>query len=427
MLTDTACKSAKLTPPRKISDSGGLYLEITSTGSKLWRIAYRFKGKQKKLSIKGAYPEVTLAAARAERDKLKASLANGIDPGQEKNESKRPQSVNPTFAFVADEWFETKVIGENASDSTETGERRRVKRLKAAIGDMDASKIEPRDVLAAIRSMQKNGHHEEANRTRSTASRIFRYGIPFAYCVRDPAADLSAAMTMPQSTPRPALTDPVAFGGLLRDIENYRGYNGNVTGLAMQLLSLVVTRPVKEFTLAQWPEFDFKQARWTIPKERMKERDGEHIVPLSRQALAILKKLHAVTGHRKFVFSLAEDKPISGDTINNALRLMGYDTETQHCGHGFRTSFSTMLNMEYRADDEKVWHEDVIELQLAHLEGSTRKIYFRMGPDALWRPRCNLMQHWADRCDIMRDGGNVVALKPKRDAVQVKPKRRKVA
>jgi integrase len=289
-----------------------------------------------------------------------------------------------------------------------------VKLLKAEIGDMDASKIEPRDVLAAIRSIQKNGFHEEANRSRSTASRVFRYGIPFGYCVRDPAADLSAAMTKPQSTPRPALTDPAAFGGLLRDIENYQGHNGNVTGLAMQFLSLVVTRPVKEFTLAQWPEFDLAQARWTIPAERMKEREGQHIVPLSRQALAILKKLHAVTGKRKFVFSLSTDKPLGESTVNTALRAMGYDTQTQHCGHGFRSSFSSMINKEYRTDGEKVWHDDVIEMQLAHIEGSTRAIYNRTGPDSLMPQRIKLMQHWADRIDTMRDGGNVVPMKPKR-------------
>jgi integrase len=431
MLTDTKCKTIRHQgKPQKISDGGGLYLMVTPT-AKLWRMAYRFGGKQKTLSF-GEYGDankgVTLAAARTKRDTAKMAISQGIDPNQQKKEAKRPQSVNPTFGFVADEWFEAKVLGENASDSTETGERRRVKRLKAAIGDLDASKIEPRDVLAALRSMQKIGHHEEANRTRSTASRIFRYGIPFGYCVRDPAADLSAAMTKLQSKPRPALTDPATFGGLLRDIENYRGYNDNVTGLAMRLLPLVVTRPVKEFTLAQWPEFDFAQARWTIPKERLKEREGEHIVPLSRQALAILKQLHAVNSKRKFVFSLAEDKPISADTVNAALRGMGYDTKTQHCGHGFRTSFSTMLNKEYRADNEKVWHDDVIELQLAHLEGSTRRIYFRMGPDALWQPRSNLMQHWADKCDVMRDGGNVVPInKPTIGPINAPRKHRKVA
>src|SRR5258707_11044378 len=149
MLTDTECRTAKLTPPRKISDSGGLYLEITATKTKLWRMAYRFDGKQRTFYIKGAYPALSLADARTERDKAKAQLAQGIDPGQHKKEIKRPKSVNPTFAFVADEWFEAKVIGENASEVTAIGETRRVKRLKAAIGEMDASKIEPRDVLAA--------------------------------------------------------------------------------------------------------------------------------------------------------------------------------------------------------------------------------------------------------------------------------------
>jgi integrase len=429
MLTDTACKNAKLTPPRKISDSGGLYLEITSTGSKLWRVAYRFDGKQKKLSIKGAYPEVTLAEAREQRDAAKKLIAQGIDPGQQKKEAKRPQVVKSTFSFIAKEWYATKVIGEGLGESTQESTTRRMEVLNATLGDIEASKIEPADVLRAISDLQKRNKHCEAGRTRGVASRIFCYGIPYGYCVRDPAADLSAAMTSEDANrkPRPALTNPEAFGGLLRDIQKYRGWHGNIVGLALQLLPLVVTRPYKEFCLAQWPEFDFEQAIWTIPQARMKERDGEHIVPLSRQAIEVLKRLHKRTGHRKFVFSLGEDEPITENAINMALKSMGYCTKTQHCGHGFRRSFSSIINKEYRPDGTKVWHNDVIELQLAHHEKSTRAIYNETGPESLLSQRAKLLQHWADRIDIMRDGGNVVSMKPKRDAVQIKPKRRKVA
>jgi integrase len=418
MLTDTAVKNATLTPPRKISDKGGLYLEITATGTKLWRVAYRFHGKQKTLYLDGAYPALTLGEARIQRDTAKAQLAKGLDPGQQKQVAKRCGEgvTKPTFRFVAQEWYATKVIGEGLSDSVREASTRRMNRLNAVLGDMVASEIEPADVLRAISGVQKQQKHCEANRTRGVASQIMCYGIPYGYCVRDAAADLASAMVSETANSKslPGLTDAAAFGKLLRDVANYNGQCGNVTGLAIKFLALTVVRPGKELTRAEWSEFDFKEATWTIPKSRMKEREGGHMVPLSRQALAILKELHAITGKRRYAFSLSKDEPMARSTINNALRNMKYDTENEHCGHGFRTSFSTMLNREYRDNDEKVWHDDVIELQLAHLEGSTRKVYFRMGPDALWKPRSNMMQHWADRIDVMRDGGNVVPMTPTR-------------
>jgi integrase len=420
MLKATECKNAKYEgKPKKISDGGGLYLFVTPS-AKLWQMAYRFGGKQKTASF-GEYHSdakrgVTLAAARDARNAAKSLLAKGIDPGQEKKEAKRPQPVEPqpvkpTFRAIAKEWYDIKVIAEGLGESVQESTKRRMKVLNATLGDMEAIKIEPPDVLRAISAIQERGKHTEAALVRGVASRIFLFGIPHGNCVRNPAADLSAAMTSPTSKPRPALTEPAAFGALLRDMQKYRGWHGNIVGLSLQLLALVATRPFKEFCLAQWPEFDFGKALWRIPQARMKERDGDHLVPLSRQAIAILKKLHAVTGHRDFVFSLGKDTPMTENTINTALRAMGYCTKTQHCGHGFRRSFSTMINKEFHPDGKtKVWHNDVIELQLAHHEKSTRAIYNETKEESLLPERANLMQHWADRCDIMRDGGNVVPI-----------------
>jgi integrase len=409
MLTDTAVKNLKTTKPRKVSDAGGLYLEITATGSKLWRVAYRFLGKQRTVYIKGAYPAVTLADARAVRDSAKVLLAKGVDPGEHKREIIREASAKMSFTVLANRWFEDKIKKEGKADCTVETIERCKDVLVAAIGHLSADAVEPSHVVAAIQPTEDAGHYHTAQRIRSAASRIFKYGRSKGHCKFNPAADLGEGMIKKAATKRPAILQPVTFGKLLREIEGYDGKFENVTKLALKLLPLVVTRPYAELGKAEWNEFDFDNARWVIPSSRMKKREGEHWVPLSRQALAILKQLHNINGNRQYVFALSRDQPIAKTTIGAALNAMGY--QGKHCAHGFRSSFSSMINSEYRGEDEneKVWHNDVVELQLAHLEGTTREIYFRRGPDALWKQRANLMQHWADRCDAMR-GSNVVPI-----------------
>jgi integrase len=165
-----------------------------------------------------------------------------------------------------------------------------------------------------------------------------------------------------------------------------------------------------EIATAEWAEFDFIKERWTVPAEKMK-MEHEHVVPLSRQAVALLRQVQALTGNRRYVFSCSQDKPISGNTLNQRLRDLGYDTSEQHCAHGFRTTFSTLLNGECDRDDNKTWDGDLIELQLAHLdESSVKAIYNRTGALSLIGARAKLLQHWAGRIDTMRDGGNVVAI-----------------
>jgi integrase len=412
MLTDTACRALKpRIKPYKTSDGGGLHILIMPTGSKLWNMSYRYAGKQKKLAF-GVYPTITLGDARARRDAAKKLLAHGIDPSEQKKADHREAiKLKPTFRFVSERWFRIKIIGEKKARPTRLREERNLKVLNAVIGDMMAMDIEPPDVLRAINPAQEAEHHETANRLRLTASNVFQFGIPHGYCKRDPATDLKGAMTKVTDTPRPAFVQPLALGTLLSDVVSYdTGRFDGVVSLSLQFLALVGSRP-GEVRLAKWQEFDFVQARWTIPAERMKMRK-EHIVPLSRQALGILEATRGLTGERSFVFSLSRDEPMSDNTLNKALRIMGYDTKTQHCAHGFRSSFSTILNDEYRPDGEKVWHDDVIELQLSHVDGnSVRKIYNRTGPMSLMPQRIKLMQHWADRVDTMRDGSNVLPLK----------------
>jgi len=290
---------------------------------------------------------VTLADARVIRDSAKALLAKGIDPNANKKEVIRERSGKMSFADLANEWFEKKIKKEGKADCTVDTIKRAKDILIAAIGHLDADSIEPTQVVAAIKPVEDAEHYHSAQRVRSAASRIFKYGRSKGHCKFNPAADLGEGMIKKAATPRPALLKPATFGKLLRDIENYDAQKyGNVTGLALKLLPLVVTRPYAELGKAEWSEFDFDNARWTIPASRMKKREGEHMVPLSKQALAILKKLQNINGNRRYVFAMSKDKPIAKTTLGAALIAMDY--QGKHCAHGFRRTFSTLLNSEYR-------------------------------------------------------------------------------
>jgi integrase len=216
-----------------------------------------------------------------------------------------------------------------------------------------------------------------------------------------------------ESEPRPALISDAAVTKLMQNIcaPFERARFANVVGHALRFISLTVVRP-GELATAEWSEFDRSRARWTIPAEKMK-MEHEHVVPLSRQAVAILEEMDRLTGQRQFVFSCSQDKPISDNTLNRRLRDLGYDTSEQHCAHGFRTTFSTLSNAECDGDENKMWDGDLIELQLAHLdESSVKAIYNRTGPLSLIGARAKLLQHWADRIDTMV-GNNVVSIERK--------------
>ena len=404
-LTDTAIRNLKSEPePYKKSDSEGLYLLVTPEGSRLWHLAYRFVGKQKTLAL-GPYPVVTLAMAREAKVEAKRLLAQGVDPSEKRKADRRAAAAARTFGEVADEWFDTKREPEEKSEATLKRDRWLKGEWKSEIGHRPIGEIEPPELLGALRKVEACKHYETASRMRTLASQVFRFGIASGYCQRDMAADLKDALTSPKSKPRPGLTDPAAVGKLCRGIDGYTG-KGPLVRSALRLLSLTLLRP-GEVAKAEWSEIDLDSRVWTIPAAKMKMR-RDHQVPLSQQALDVLGAVKAINGNRRYVFATYEDKPLSGNTFNTALRIMGYDTQKEHCAHGFRTTASTLLNEERGADGKPVWHPDVIELQLAHVDADGSRANYNRAQ--YWRDRERLMQHWAGRLDKLRDGAQVVTL-----------------
>lgn len=396
MLRDTVARQAKAkTKPYKLSDSGGLFLLVTSGGSKLWRQAYRFNGKQLTLAH-GCYPEVTLAAARQARDAAKASLAKGLDPGLQRKLA-RMASGN-TFKTIAEEVL---AKAEKEGKAAETLRRNRwvLEQLAyPAIGDRPITEIMAPELLLACRKAEARGHFEMAKRLRSLCSTVFRYAIVTGRAERDPAGDLRGALIAPKVTHRAAITDPKEIGGLLRAIDGYTGEK--TTRLALQLMALLFVRP-GELRLARWSEFDLGNAAvWNIPAVRTKMRRPLR-VPLAKQAITILRKLHVITGHGELAFPsvLTPQRPMSENTLNTALRRMGYTSE-EMCSHGFRGMASTTLN-------ELRFHPDVIERQLGHQEAnSVRKAYNHA---ELWDERVAMMQSWANHLDGLKNQVRQVA------------------
>ena len=387
MLTDTKIRQHKA--PGKLSDSGGLYVHITDTGSKLWRQAYRFAGKQKLLSH-GAYPAVTLQQAREKREAAKAQLRDGIDPSAQR---KQPQSAANTFREVAEEVM-TKRKNEGRSAKTLVKSRWLVDLLYPDIGDLPIKTITPPMLLATLRKIEGRGHYETANRARSLAGMVFRYAVGTGQADRDPSQDLRGVLTIPQVTHHAALTKPAEVGALLRSIDGYNGRHP-VVRLALQLVALTFVRS-SELRHAEWSEINGTE--WRIPARRMKMK-VEHRVPLSRQAMAIIESLRAITGHGRYLFPAIHkaDRPISEMTLNEALRRLGID---DHVTHGWRTTASTLLN-------EMGMDGDVIELQLAHRERDTvRRAYNRA---ERWPERVSMMQQYADHLDKLRAALPLVA------------------
>jgi integrase len=414
MLTDTACRNLKpQAKPYKKSDGGGLYLFVKPSGSKHWHMGYRFGGTQKKLSF-GPYPEVTLSEAREKRDAAKKLIAHGTDPAVAKQEAKRAQAAARNFSEWADEWVERERAAKPSFDEkTIAGKTRCVGYLKAEFGGRRIPEIKRPDVILYLKDFEKSGKLETRDRVRSAGEQICIYadieGNDY-----NPFRNLKQQLIENDSEPRPAITKPVVevaklFENIAAPFE--RGRFGDLVGHALRFISLTVVRP-GEIADAEWSEFDFGMARWTIPVEKMKMK-CEHVVPLSQQALAILGRVKELTSDRRYVFSCGKDKPISNNTLNKRLRDLGYDTKKQHCAHGFRTTFSTLINAELDSEDNKSWDSDVVELQLAHLdESSVKAIYNRTGPLSLIGARAKLLQHWADRIDRMV-GGNVVPIEVK--------------
>jgi len=388
--------------PFKLSDGGGMFLLVMPNGARYWRVKFRHAGKEKVLAL-GVYPEVTLAEARQRRDTARGAIRDGRDPSADRR-SERLQaklSADNTFEAIAREWLESqkKKLAVATYDKA-------VAMLEGNVfpwlGARPISEIDPPELLAVVKRIEARGANETAHRVKERCGQVFRYAIAHGNATRDPSADLRGALAPVVSKSRAAVTDPGLVGDLLRTIDGYAGQF--TTRCALRLAPLLFVRP-GELRHAEWAEFDLDAAEWRIPAHKMKMREA-HVVPLSSQAVEILRELQPLTGRGRYCFPSmrSPQAPMSENTVNAALRRLGFDKDTM-TGHGFRAMASTRLN-------EMGWKPDVIERQLAHAERNTvRAAYNRAQYMA---ERTTMMQAWADYLDALRaNTGKVVAFKRK--------------
>lgn len=405
-LTDTAIRTAKpAEKPVRMFDGGGLYLEVSPAGGKLWRLKYRFDGKEKRLAF-GAYPDVPLKAARERRDEARRLLADGIDPGEHKKTQKhaRADAVANSFEAVAREWY-SKMLPTWTPDHADKIIKRFERDVFPWIGGKPVADLNTPEVLTTIRRIEARGRLETAHRALQSCGQVFRYAVATGRAERDPTGDLRGALPPTREKHMAALTDPAEVGALLRAVDAFRGTL--IVQSALKLSALVFVRP-GELRQAAWSEIDLDKGEWNIPASRMKgwTRKGittPHLVPLAPQAVAILRELQPLTGRGVHVFAGRDPKkPMSNAAVNAALRRMGYDTKTEMTGHGFRAMARTILHEELGVN------RDVIEHQLAHAV-----------PDALGtaynrtkfiKERRAMMARWADYLGRLKAGADVVAM-----------------
>lgn len=413
-LTDTKVKNAKPAlkteedlkkkpdgkyKDRKLFDGDGLYLLVTPSGGKLWRFKYHYGGAEKLLAL-GKYPDLSLKDARNHLGAARKLLAQNpsIDPSEQRKEEKAARA--DSFKAVSAEWFEAK----QSKNALVTRERNQfiLDKLSDRLGKESVSAISTLKTKAALLAIQKKHGVETARRAHGIAARVFEFAIANGIASVDPTSGLKGVLKDKDTKHRPALTKPKEVGELMRKIYSYNGQPQ--IGAALKLLALNFTRP-SELRLGKWDEIDFAAATWTIPASRMKTRrknPHEHLLPLSKQSVAILKKLHELTGGSEWVFPQLDTpkKPISENATNNGLAAMGY-TSDQHRSHSFRVTASTMLH-------ELNFPTEVIDTQQARPRGSVSGIYNR---SHLLPQRRELLQAWADYLDSLRTGANVVPIK----------------
>ena len=399
-LTDAKIvKTKPLKKPRTLFDGDGLYLLITPTGGRLWRFKYRINGKGKLLAI-GAYPAISLADARERRAMAKKQLANGIDPAAVKQARKQADTEETeTFEVIAREWH-TKFSASWAPSHADTTISRMERDLFPWIGKRPISKIKAPELLGALRRVESRGALESARRLKIIAGQVFRYAVATGRAERDPSADLKGALAMPREKHYAAIIDPKQVAPLLRALDGYQGHF--VVKCALRLSPLLFVRP-GELRHAEWEEIDLDEAVWNIPASKMKMREA-HLVPLSNQAVDILRDLQPLTGTSRYVFPSARSvaRPMSNNAVNAALRRMGYDKDTM-TGHGFRAMARTIR--------DEVLHvrPDYIEHQLAHaVRDPNGRAYNRT---AHLEERRKMMQTWADYLDGLKAGAVVVPFK----------------
>jgi integrase len=400
-LTDTAIRTAKpADKPRRLFDGGGLYLEVSPAGGKLWRWKYRISGKEKRLAI-GAYPDTGLADARDTRDAARKLLAAGVDPGEQRKAEKAAgeERAANSFEVIAREWLAKQTWVEHYRVKVEAW---MVNDVYPYIGARPVAELSAPEFLRVGRRMEERGAIESAHRILQTCGQVMRYAIATGRAERNPVADLKGAIAAPPERHHAAITDPAELGGLLRAIEGYSG--DPTTRAALKLSALLFVRP-GELRHAEWSEFDLDAGEWNIPAGKMKMRQP-HLVPLCGQALAILRDLHLLTGRGQYVFpgGRSPRRPMSNNAINAALRRMGYGTDAM-TAHGFRATARTIL------DEVLGYRVDYIEHQLAHaVKDPNGRAYNRT---AHLPERRKMMQGWADYLDALRAGGAVVPFKRK--------------
>jgi integrase len=392
MLNDTYVRNLKpQDKPKKYADGGGLFLYVSLSGAKLWRMAYRYNMKSKLLSF-GEYPIVSLKDAREKRDAAKKLLADGIDPGRHKREMKEAALMDEanTFENIVLEWHETQTIRNSEKD--------RIRKLYTlrhylfpTLRRKPISQITAQDLLQVIKPLERDGNELIAHRIIQYCGMVFRYAMATARITRNTAADLRGAVRPHQTKHRAAITDTEKIGSLLHSLDNYKGFFQ--VKCALRLLPQFFVRS-SELSCAEWNEFHFEAREWRIPPDKMKMR-LPHIVPLSEQAIGILKELRNYTGNGKYLFPSRNTvrEPIHYSTLLQALRSIGYKKE-EMCIHGFRSMASTLLN-------ELGYNRDWIERQLAHQEKDTSREAYN---HAQYLPeRHRMMQSWANYLDTLRE------------------------
>jgi len=413
ILSNATIKAIKNNDPRRrLSDGDGLYLRLfVNGGSHAWRFDYTFDGRRNTLSL-GTYPTTTLSAARQKAEEARRVVDRGVDPSQlrkaarakvvERREAAtRAEAGLPpvdSFEAVAREWYE-----KNAPNWAATHSEKIIRRLERDvfpwIGKKPVASIRPADLLELLRRVESRGAIETTHRVQQNCGQVFRYAVATARAESDPSRNLRGALTPWKPEHYATLTDPREVGRLLRDIESYEG--SFATKCAMKLAPMLFVRP-GELRRAEWNEFDLDKAEWRIPAAKMKGR-VMHIVPLAKQAARILAELKPLTDRSAWVFPgvRTNGEPMSDNTVNAALRRLGYDRTTL-TAHGFRGMASTMLH-------EQGWASDVIERQLSHAERNSVKAAYNHAEHLPARRK--MMQAWADYLDKLRKGADVVPMR----------------
>ncbi|MFO1205498.1 MAG: tyrosine-type recombinase/integrase [Burkholderiales bacterium] len=401
MLTDREIQTAK---PReklyRLADGAGLCLEVTPTGSRLWRLRYRFQSKEKLLAL-GDYPAVRGPEARERAAKARATLREGRDPSAErKAEKERSRIADDSFESVARAWM-AKTFPALAASTAEKQTTFLERDVFPWLGARPIAELSAPDLLAVLRRVESRGARDVARRIHSMAGRIFRFAVGHGFCTRDPSRDLELRDVLAPVNVRhhASLTDPRDVAGLLRAIDGYAG--SFVVRCALRLAPLVFVRP-GELRHAEWCEFDLAKSEWRIPAAKMKMRE-QHLVPLSEQAVAILREIEPLTGSGRYVFPSRRTtaQPISENTLNAALRYLGYD-HGMMTSHGFRSTASTLLH-------ELGYPHAVIERQLAHAERNRVSAAYNFAEHL--PERRTMMQAWSDYLDALRTGATVTPIR----------------